>query len=88
MPCLLALVALLFPRLVIIVLWFFTEWFTGVFNTLLWPALGFFFLPITMLWYSVVIKQYAGEWTTGNIVIMVIAILIDMGSWGGVYCLR
>lgn len=85
MPCLLAVLALIFPRVLIGVLYLFTEWFTGVFDTALWPVLGFIFLPVTTLWYSVVINNYGGQWTTGNIVIMVIAILIDMGSWGGGY---
>ncbi|MGB3073895.1 MAG: hypothetical protein WBB36_01165 [Chitinophagales bacterium] len=85
MPCIVVVVALLFPRVLIAVLWFFTNWFNGVFDSVLLPLLGFIFLPVTMLWYSVVIKQYGGEWTTGNIVIMVIAVVIDMGSWGGGY---
>ena len=85
MPCLVAVIALLFPRVLIVVLWFFTDWFNGVFNTLLWPVLGFIFLPVTMLWYSVVINQYAGQWSNVNIIIMVIAVVIDMGSWGSGY---
>jgi hypothetical protein len=67
------------------VLWFFTDWFDGVFDTLLWPILGFIFLPVTTLWYSYVINNSAGEWNTTNIIIMVIAVVIDMGSWGSGY---
>jgi len=85
MPCLLAIIALIFPRVLIAVLWFFTNWFNGVFQSVLWPVLGFIFLPVTTLWYSVVIKNYGGQWTTTNLVIMVIAVVIDMGSWGGGY---
>ena len=85
MPCILALLGLLFPRVVMIILWFFTDWFTGVFDTLLWPILGFLFLPVTTLWYSYVINRSGGEWSTFNIVVMVVAVLIDMGSWGGGY---
>ena len=85
MPCLLALIALIFPRILIVVLWFFTSWFNGVFQTLLWPVLGFIFLPVTTLWYSVVINNFGGQWTILNIIIMVLAIAIDMGSWGGGY---
>jgi hypothetical protein len=85
MPCFAALIALLFPRVLIVVLWFFTDWFTGVFNSLLWPVLGFIFMPVTMILYSVVVNHYAGQWTTANIILMVIAIVIDMGSWGGGY---
>ena len=85
MPCIVALIALAFPRILIAVLWFFTNWFSGVFESLLWPILGFCFLPVTMLWYSVVINNYSGQWTNTNIVIMVLAVVIDMGSWGGGY---
>jgi len=85
MPCFVAVIALLFPRVLIVVLWFLTDWFSGVFNSLLWPVLGFIFLPVTMLWYSVVINQFSGQWTIMNIVLMVVAIAIDMGSWGGGY---
>lgn len=85
MPCILAFIALLFPRVIIVVLWFFTDWFSGVFDTILWPVLGFLFLPISMLWYSVVINNYGGQWTTLNIIVMVVAVVMDMGSWGGGY---
>ena len=85
MPCALALIALLFPRILIAVLWIFTNWFNGVFSSLLWPVLGFIFLPVTMLWYSVVINQFGGAWNITNIIVMVLAVAIDMGSWGGGY---
>jgi len=85
MPCALALIALLFPRILIAVLWIFTNWFNGVFSSLLWPVLGFIFLPVTMLWYSVVINNFGGVWSITNIIVMVLAIAIDMGSWGGGY---
>ena len=85
MPCALALIALLFPRILIAVLWFFTNWFSGVFSSILWPVLGFIFLPVTMLWYSVVINQFGGAWNITNIIVMVLAVAIDMGSWGGGY---
>jgi hypothetical protein len=85
MPCFVVLIALLFPRLLIAVLWFFTNWFSGVFSSVLWLVLGFFFLPFTTLWYSVVINQFGGQWSTTNILLMVLAIAIDMGSWGGGY---
>jgi len=54
MPCLFALLALLAPRLVLFLLWFFTTWLTGVVSRPLWLILGFIFLPTTLLWYSVV----------------------------------
>ncbi len=77
MPCLLALLALITPRLVIVLLWVFTGWFR-VFNTLLWPVLGFIFLPTTLLWYTAVQHWFGGQWTLWPVVGLVVALLIDM----------
>ncbi len=77
MPCLLALLALITPRLVIVLLWLFTGWFR-VFNTLLWPVLGFIFLPTTLLWYTAVQHWFGGQWTLWPVVGLVVALLIDM----------
>ena len=38
MPCLLTLLALAAPRLVVALLWFFTHWFRGVFDNILYSA--------------------------------------------------
>ena len=78
MPCLLVLVALLAPRLVILCLWFLTTWFRGIFDNLLFPILGFIFLPTTMLWYSCVHNFYGGAWGGFQIVVLIIAVIIDI----------
>ena len=78
MPCLVALLALVMPRLVIAGLYFLSDWFTGVFGTLLVPLLGFLFLPTTLLWYSVVVNYYDGVWGGLQIVVAVIAVAIDL----------
>jgi hypothetical protein len=85
MPCLLTIVALLFPRITILVLWIFTHWFSGVFSSMIWPVLGFIFMPLTMLWYSVVINHYGGQWNPMTIAVMVLAVVIDIGSNGSGY---
>lgn len=77
MPCLIALLALAVPRGVIIALWLLSDWFTGVFETMLWPVLGFLFLPTTLLWYSAVQNWYGGEWGLRQIVGVVVALMID-----------
>lgn len=83
MPCLLALIALAAPRIVILLLWFFSTWFAGLFTTLLWPVLGFIFLPTTLLWYTVVLRWFGGQWTLWPIVGIVIALLIDLSPTTG-----
>ena len=83
MPCLLALIALAAPRIVILLLWFFRSGFTGLFTRLLWPVLGFIFLPTTLLWYTVVLRWFGGQWTLWPIVGIVIALLIDLSPTTG-----
>lgn len=78
MPCLLALVGLMVPRLLILGLWFLTDWFQGMFDSLLWPVLGFFFLPTTLLWYGAVQHWFGGEWSLVPIAGLVVALLIDV----------
>ena len=78
MPCFLVLLALLTPRLVVALLWFFSRWFEGLFPTLLWPILGFIFLPTTLLWYSAVHRWFGGAWTLWPVVGLVVALVIDL----------
>jgi hypothetical protein len=82
MPCLLTILALLTPRVVVGLLWFFTNWFHGLFATPLWPVLGFFFLPTTLLWYSAVQHWFGGQWTLGPIIGLVLALMIDVSPAG------
>jgi hypothetical protein len=78
MPCLLVLLALATPRFVVILLWLFSHWFRGVFSTSLWPVLGFFFLPTTLLWYTAVQHWFDGQWTLWPIVGLIVALSIDV----------
>ncbi|RMF56968.1 MAG: hypothetical protein D6746_11750, partial [Bacteroidetes bacterium] len=71
------------PRVVIAVLWFFTSWFDGLFHSLLWPILGFLLAPTTLLWYSVVQNVYDGVWGFWQIVVLVIAIMLDLSPGAG-----
>lgn len=83
MPCLAVLVALLAPRVTIVVLWLFTHWFDGIFDTILWPILGILFLPTTLLWYTAVQNWWGGTWGGLQIVGLIIALLIDMSPASG-----
>jgi hypothetical protein len=79
MPCLATIIALAAPRLVIVLLWMFTSWFRGVFHTSIWPIIGFFVLPTTVLWYSAVHNWFNGQWTFWPLVGLVVALLVDLG---------
>ena len=83
MPCLVAILALAAPRLVVLALWFLTGWFRGLFDTLLWPVLGFIFLPTTLLWFSAVQRWFGGEWTLWPIVGLVVALMMDVSPSSG-----
>ncbi len=70
--------AVFIPRLMIVLLWLFTSWFDGIFTSILWPIVGFIFLPATLLWYTAVYNWYDNNWGTFQIVVLVIAIIIDL----------
>jgi len=78
MPLLLAFLALLTPRIAIVLLWLLTSWFDGLFTSSLWPVLGFVFLPTTLLWYTVVLHWFGGVWSLWTIVGLIIALIIDV----------
>ncbi|MFQ5569440.1 MAG: hypothetical protein ACE5G0_07175 [Rhodothermales bacterium] len=82
MPCLAALIALITPRLVIVSLWLLSDWFYGVFSSVLWPVLGFLFAPTTLLWYSAVENWYGGAWETWHLLIALVTLVIDFSPAG------
>lgn len=87
MPCLFALLAVAFPRVAIILLWFFTNFFTGVYHGIIIPILGFIFLPLTLIAYTYIHRVYPGPLTAGELVVLFIAVIIDLGlvsggAWG------
>lgn len=82
MGCILLAIALIFPRLCIILLWLFSDWFDGMFNTVLIPIAGFLFAPLATLWYGTVIHYFNGEWNFLTVGIMVLALAVDFGSLG------
>jgi hypothetical protein len=80
MPCLAVVFAVFFPRLVMIVIWLCTSWFNVAFKTILWPLLGFIFMPYTTLAYMAAMlnNHHAvnGLW----LVLIVFAALVDLGG--------
>lgn len=80
MPLILAFIGLLAPRFTIFILWLASPWFNGVFQTRLWPILGFIFLPFTLLWYSVVVNWFGGQWGLLQILVLILAVVMDLTS--------
>jgi hypothetical protein len=83
MPCIFLLLVLAFPRIAIVLLWFFTTFFAGVYHGLLIPLLGFVFLPLTLLVYTYMVKTYPGPLSLQELVILFIAVILDLGPVGG-----
>jgi uncharacterized oligopeptide transporter (OPT) family protein len=82
MPCLIALLMVAFPRIAILLLFFFTNYFVRPFHSLLMLILGFVFLPLTTIVYAWIIN--AGEPMSGiYLVAIIIAVLADIGLLSG-----
>lgn len=78
MPCLLAILAVAFPRVAIVLLWLFTNFFTGVYHNILIPVLGFIFLPLTLIVYTYFHNTHAPLGVT-QLVIIFVAVIVDLG---------
>jgi hypothetical protein len=83
MPCLLALLSIAFPRVAIVLLWLFSNFFTGVYQNVIIPVLGFLFLPLTLIVYTYLAKTSGGHLTTTQFVFIFIAVIVDLGLIGG-----
>lgn len=83
MGCILGLVALIAPRLVLVLLWFFSDYLSEAFGTWLWPLIGFFVLPLTTLAWAFSAHSLGGATPLG-IGLVVLAFLADIGVIGGV----
>ncbi len=82
MPCLIGCLALFMPRLALFLVWLFSDYLGRAYQTLIWPLLGFIFMPLTTL-------AYAWAWHHGNgsvsgigLVVVVVAVLVDLGLLG------
>ncbi len=81
MPCLVALLALISPRLALIALWLFSDLLDRAYEDWIVPVLGFLLLPWTTL-------AYAAMWSVGSDrvsglewLIVILAFVIDLGSY-------
>jgi len=81
-PCLVLLLALISPRLALVLTWLLTDLLSRAFDSWLVPLIGFFLLPWTTL-------AFAWMWDSGRAVeglewfLVGLAFLFDLGSIGG-----
>lgn len=81
MGCFVGCLALLFPRIVLFVMFLGGSYIGRAYETTLWPVLGFFFMPFTTLAYAWAVNSN-GTVTGGYLVVVVIAVLMDLGATG------
>lgn len=83
MCCVVTTLMLLGPRLAIVVWWLLqpARW-SIAFSSMIWPIVGFLFLPWTTLMYVLVIP---GGLSLVNWIFLVLALIVDLGSYGSGY---
>ncbi len=81
MPCLVALLALISPRLALIGVWLFSDILSRAFDSWLLPLIGFVLLPWTTLAFAVMWDIGTHEVTGFEWFVVALAFLIDIGSY-------
>jgi len=82
MPCLLFLVVLLFPRVVLVLMFLASTYLQRAYHGLIVPILGFIFLPLTTLAYAWMVNSHM-PLEGVNLIILIVAVIIDLGGLGG-----
>ncbi|HEX2425014.1 MAG TPA: hypothetical protein VHM47_03935 [Actinomycetota bacterium] len=80
--CLVVVLALLTPRLIMVLMWLFSNYLSHAYGTWVWPLLGFFFLPTTTIAFAIAQNEFGGFRGWGA-VITVLGVLFDLGVIGG-----
>jgi hypothetical protein len=70
------------PRFAIILVVVFSDYIGRAYQTTLWPLVGFLFMPLTTLAYAWAINS-RGSVAGIQLVVVVLAVLIDLGLVGG-----
>jgi len=78
--CLLIL-GIAFPRAVLLLLFFLTDFLSRAYQSLLIPVLGFFFLPLTTLIYAWIVNS-GGSAQGVYLIAIVICAMVDLGLIG------
>jgi hypothetical protein len=83
MPCfVMAVIALAFSRVVLVLMLLFSDYLERAYHGYMLPFVGFVFLPVTTILYAWMVNN--NEPIAGvNLILLVAAVLIDAGSWGG-----
>jgi hypothetical protein len=82
MGCILAIITLLAPRVVMVFIFLLTDWFSRAYETVLWPVLGFIFMPYLTMAYMAM-KLHHGAMTGWWLALVIVAAIVDAAHWGG-----
>jgi hypothetical protein len=82
MPCLVGCLALSAPRFAIVLVVLFSDYIGRAYENAFWPLVGFLFMPLTTLAYAWAINS-SGSVAGIQLVVVVVAVLIDFGLIGG-----
>ena len=82
MCCVLILLAFFTPRIVLVILWLFTDYLGRAFDGFVLPLLGFIFLPATTLGYAIAQNELGGLGGLG-LVALIVGLAVDIGLLGG-----
>jgi hypothetical protein len=80
MGCLLPCLAVLMPRVLMFFIWLLTDWFGRAYETILWPLVGFLFMPYTTLAYMGAMLNNNHHLDGGWLVLVIIAVFFDLGA--------
>ena len=83
MPCLIALFALISPRLALFFVALFSDMLSRAFDSWLLPLIGFFLLPWTTLAYAVMWDTGTRDVNGFEWFIVALAFLADLASYAG-----
>lgn len=80
MPCCLLALAAFFPRIALIVMWL-SGYGGAAYETVLWPVLGFVFMPFTTCAYAIGMNEHGsiGGWA---LALVILGVILDLGSHG------
>ena len=81
MPCLIALFALISPRLALFAIFLFSDLLSRAYDSWVVPLIGFFLLPWTTLAYAVMWKVSTNEVTGFEWFIVILAFVVDVSSY-------
>jgi hypothetical protein len=83
MPCcILVLLTVLTPRVVLVLMFLFSNYLGRAYHGVFIPLLGFFFLPLTTIAYAWIVNSHHSVEGL-YIVLLIVTVVIDLGGLGG-----